>query len=90
MHKTVSIIVSGRVQGVFFRQTAQERALQSGITGFAQNMADGTVHIIATGTASALDTFIRWCYTGPQRASVTDVKVTPVALQESETFSIKR
>lgn len=90
MHKTVSIIVSGRVQGVFFRQTAQEKAIQFGITGYAQNVADGTVHIMATGPASALDSFIGWCHTGPQKASVTDVKVTPVTLQEFETFSIKR
>jgi acylphosphatase len=90
MLKTVSIIVSGRVQGVFYRQSAKEKAVASGITGEVQNRPDGTVHIIATGEEKMLDQFILWCHTGPARASVTDVSVTTLDRQEFEKFTIKR
>ncbi len=90
MNKTVFIIVSGRVQGVFYRQSTREKAIETGITGEVQNMPDGTVHIIATGPEGALEQLVAWCHLGPQKASVTEVRVKEVARQDFENFTIKR
>ena len=90
MNKTISITVSGRVQGVFYRQTAKEKALSLGIKGYVENLDDGTVHVIATGGENALDQFITWCHEGPQRASVTAVNINHVAYEEYKGFTVKR
>jgi acylphosphatase len=90
MPATVSIIVRGKVQGVFYRQSSREKALHVGITGRVMNHADGSVHILATGTPEQLDNFIAWCRQGPPKARVTDVSVEKVRLQNFDTFSIHR
>jgi acylphosphatase len=69
-----SIRVSGRVQGVFYRQTAKEHALRLGLAGFARNEPDGTVQIDVEGDASAIDLFLRWCEVGPPAARVERVE----------------
>jgi acylphosphatase len=90
MLQTISIIVRGRVQGVFFRQSAKETAHRLNITGEVKNLDDGTVEIIATGTKEQLDDLIEWCKQGPPRAAVTEVQVKDLPLQESVHFTIKR
>lgn len=67
--------VTGRVQGVFYRGSAQIRAHQLGITGHARNLADGRVEVLACGEVSQVDTFIEWLWIGPAAASVTGVEV---------------
>jgi acylphosphatase len=69
-----SIRVHGRVQGVFYRQTAKEQALRLGLTGFARNEPDGTVQIEVEGDASAIDRFVKWCEAGPPAARVERVE----------------
>jgi acylphosphatase len=88
MLQTISITVEGLVQGVFYRQSTKARAIDSGITGEIKNKPDGTVHIIATGTETQLDQFIKWCNKGPEVAIVTNVKVEKVSLQTFKGFSI--
>lgn len=88
MLQTISITVEGLVQGVFYRQSTKARAIDSGITGEIKNKPDGTVHIIATGTETQLDQFIKWCNKGPEMAIVTNVKVEKVSLQTFKGFSI--
>jgi len=75
MKRTVSIIVSGKVQGVFFRQSTKEKARSLSITGEVSNKKDGTVHVIATGESDAIDQLIDWCKRGPERAEVEGVEV---------------
>jgi acylphosphatase len=70
------IHVTGNVQGVTYRASAQRLARQLGLTGFAENQADGSVLIIAEGSAAALDQLIAWCHVGPPRARVERVDVT--------------
>lgn len=90
MLQTISITVTGKVQGVFFRQSTKETALQLDITGEVKNMDDGNVKIIATGTKQQLDVLIEWCKKGPPKAVVTNVHVKNLPLQEFVCFSIVR
>jgi len=73
----VKIIVSGRVQGVYFRAFSQKQALKRGITGYAKNLPDGNVEIVACGTESACQQLIAWCHKGPLLAKVSAVEVHP-------------
>ena len=59
MEQTISITVSGKVQGVFFRQSTKENALKLGITGEVRNTEDGKVFITATGSKDQLDKYIK-------------------------------
>jgi acylphosphatase len=90
MRQTVSIIVTGKVQGVFYRQSTREKAISLGITGEVKNMPDDTVHIVATGTASQIEQLIAWCRKGPPRAVVESVESTILPLQDFSSFTIAR
>lgn len=90
MVQSVSIIVEGLVQGVFYRRTAKAKAIESGITGTVRNKQDGSVQIIATGTEAQIDQFIQWCRQGPERAIVTGIKIEKIPLQTFEGFDIVR
>ncbi|HSM10720.1 MAG TPA: acylphosphatase [Lysobacter sp.] len=63
-------IVSGKVQGVWFRAATCERALELGLRGHARNCADGTVEVLAAGDAAALDSLAQWLNVGPPMARV--------------------
>jgi acylphosphatase len=87
---TMKIKITGRVQGVFFRQSAQEKAINLGVKGTVRNCEDDSVEIVATGTKEQLDKLIQWCRVGPPRADVTDVTTQELSLQEFRNFSIVR
>ncbi len=87
---TISITVSGKVQGVYYRQSAKERAIELSITGTVKNLRDGSVHIIATGTKEQLDELTNWCRKGPVRAVIDTIEVKELSLQLFERFSIER
>lgn len=70
---TVRFLVSGRVQGVFFRASARAEAQRLGVSGSATNLADGCVEVIASGTDTALAELERWLQVGPPAARVTIV-----------------
>ncbi len=70
---TVRFIVSGRVQGVFYRASARAQALSLGIAGHAKNLPDGGVEVLARGSADALDALERWLRQGPPAARVDAV-----------------
>jgi acylphosphatase len=90
MTESVSIIVKGIVQGVFYRQRTKDNALRSGITGEIKNLPDGDVHIFATGTPEQLQEFIKWCNKGPETAVVSQVIVEKIPLKTFPTFKIVR
>lgn len=69
------IDIWGKVQGVFFRASAKRKADALGVSGFAQNMPDGSVHIEASGRQEDLDAFLAWCHEGPEKAEVRRVEV---------------
>jgi acylphosphatase len=68
--------ITGRVQGVFFRESCRRVAEQNGVAGTARNLDDGSVQVVLEGTARAVDEVIAWCRKGPSGASVTGVDVT--------------
>lgn len=66
-------LVVGKVQGVFFRASTRERALDLGLRGRASNLADGGVEVVAEGRAAALDALEAWLHRGPPAARVESV-----------------
>lgn len=66
-------IVSGRVQGVFYRATTRRRALELGLEGWARNLPDGTVEVVASGGQRAVEELCEWLHEGPGAARVTAV-----------------
>ena len=67
--------VQGRVQGVWFRASTQERARELGLTGWVKNNPDGSVSLMAHGTASQLEQLVSFLHDGPPLAEVTGVEV---------------
>jgi acylphosphatase len=90
MYQTIAITVSGKVQGVYYRQYTKEKANELGLTGQVKNQRDGTVHIIATGTKEQLDKLIECCKKGPPRAEVAGVEISEMPLTHFEHFRIVR
>lgn len=87
---TIHLIVSGKVQGVFFRATAKDVADEIGISGWVKNAEDGNVEAMAQGTEEQLQKFIDWCKKGPPKAIVTDVKIAAADDEVFEKFSVIR
>lgn len=85
MTRRVNIIVSGKVQGVYFRAATQKQAQKLGVTGWVRNLASGDVEIHAVGTRSAIAALIRWSHKGSTFARVKQVQVTE--LSEGEVFA---
>lgn len=81
--------ITGRVQGVFFRATAEQEAKELGVTGWIQNTADGAVELHAEGPEAALEQFIEWCHDGPRGAQVKAVEATPVSEQGFLSFDVR-
>ncbi len=88
--QTISIIVSGKVQGVWYRQSTKEKALALGINGEVSNQPDGTVKIVSTGTKEQLSLFTDWCKQGPPKAAVTNLDVKELPLQLFNSFTVER
>jgi acylphosphatase len=74
-HERVRIHVSGKVQGVFFRDSARSKAGELGVSGWAENLPDGRVEVVAEGPTDAVRAMVDWCHEGPEFASVSDVEV---------------
>ena len=67
------------MQGVFYRGTAAVRARELEICGYAKNLADGRVEVVACGDAAAVQAFVSWLWTGSSASKVTSVEVTDIA-----------
>ncbi|MBI5891465.1 MAG: acylphosphatase [Nitrosomonadales bacterium] len=75
--KTLRLVIHGRVQGVFFRNSMQGEAQYLSISGWVRNRSDGTVEAVVQGEADAVDAIVRWAQRGPQTASVERVDISP-------------
>lgn len=85
----VHAIISGRVQGVFFRMETQRAARRFGVCGWVRNRRDGTVEALFEGDKDRVDAILDWCKQGPPHAHVTDVKADRREFAgEFETFEI--
>lgn len=84
---SAGFLVSGRVQGVFFRASTQMRARELGLTGFARNRADGRVEVVASGPLPALAELEAWLRIGPPSAHVDAVERVEVPAQDHAGFA---
>jgi acylphosphatase len=87
--KAVDVLVTGSVQGVFYRASCAEQAERLGVTGWVANRPDGGVAGHFEGTPDAVDALVAWCRRGPQRASVTDVRVDETEAQQHRGFDVR-
>ncbi len=76
MNKQLHLIISGRVQGVFFRHHTKKLAKKLNFMGWIRNNPDGTVELIAEGEEEKLKQLIEFCKKGPSSANVKDLKIT--------------
>lgn len=79
--------VSGQVQGVSFRAYTAQQAHQLNVTGYARNLPDGRVEVLACGDEDKVNQLIAWLQQGSPRSQVQDVMTEPVALQTLTTFT---
>lgn len=73
--KRVRVVVSGRVQGVWYRASTRDEAVALGLTGWVRNLPDGRVELCAEGPTGALERLVAWCRQGPPAARVDEIDV---------------
>jgi acylphosphatase len=83
------VVVSGRVQGVFFRDSTRAAATARGVAGWVRNRDDGSVEAWFEGEEEAVDALVRWTHSGPPRAEVAGVEVSEVAPAGLDGFAIR-
>jgi acylphosphatase len=82
-------LVSGRVQGVWFRQTTRQKALALGLSGHARNLPDGRVEVVAGGPEREVETLCAWLWEGPSLARVDEVACEPWTLPVPPGFATR-
>jgi acylphosphatase len=87
--RAVRVLVSGRVQGVFFRDTAARRARAEGVAGWIRNRADGRVEAWFEGLPQAVENLVTWCRQGPPQADVDGVEVSEEHPASLDVFRIE-
>jgi acylphosphatase len=87
--RRVHVVVSGRVQGVFFRASCAEEARARGLAGWVRNRPDGRVEAAFEGADAQVDAIVAWCRTGPPHARVDDVEVVPEAPTGESDFRVR-
>lgn len=80
-------LVSGRVQGVWYRGSTRGEAERLGVTGHARNLPDGRVEVLACGPPGAVDALCDWLWQGPRHAEVSDVQCESVDLPAPSGFT---
>lgn len=85
----IDITVKGRVQGVWFRASTKEQAIELGVKGFVKNLANSNVYIEAEGTPEQLNLFVVWCKMGPPLAHVSEVIQNKGKLKHFDRFEIR-
>jgi len=90
MPQCLRFLVSGRVQGVFYRAATEAKARSLGLTGWVRNRANGDVELVACGAPAPLAALEEWLWQGPPHAQVTGVQRMPVTDESYEDFRIAR
>lgn len=83
------VLVSGQVQGVYFRDTCRRMALEHDVSGWVRNLPDGRVEAVFEGTAENVDRLVDWAHHGPDWAVVADVTVRAEQPEGLSTFRIR-
>ena len=82
------VVVRGRVQGVFFRDTCRREARERGVSGWVRNTPDGAVEAVFEGDPTDVETMVAWCRVGPDLSRVDAVEVREVSLEGEREFRI--
>jgi len=85
MKTKVHVLISGRVQGVWYRASTKNKADELGLVGWVRNTEEGNVEAVFEGEKGQIDEMIAWCWIGPPMAKVTDIKMLPI--HSDETYS---
>jgi|TARA_B110000908_G_scaffold166969_1_gene219059 acylphosphatase len=80
--------ISGKVQGVFFRASSQQIAIDFGLSGYARNLADGDVEVLMSGDQEKVDKMLEWLAHGPHQAEVANIEKKQVKYNPHDFFSI--
>jgi acylphosphatase len=83
------VLVSGRVQGVFFRDSCRREAQRVGVGGWVRNLSDGRVEACFEGDDDVVQRLVEWCRTGPGAAYVTDVEAIDEDPQGESDFRVR-
>jgi len=83
------VVVSGQVQGVFFRDTCRREAARHAVTGWVRNCPDGTVEAVFEGSAAGVSAMVAWAKQGPRHAVVHDVQAVEETPEGLEGFAVR-
>ena len=90
VQKQIHIFVTGRVQGVFFRQATKVMAIKNNAKGWVRNLDDGRVEIVAQGETQDIDNLAHWCKTGPANSRVDEFELSEENISdEFENFEVR-
>ena len=90
IQKRIHIFVTGRVQGVFFRQSTRVMAIKNNVNGWVRNLDDGRVEIVAEGENQDIDNLADWCKTGPANSRVDKFELLDEeSADEFENFEVR-
>ena len=90
IQKRIHIFITGRVQGVFFRQSTRVIAIKNNVNGQVRNLDDGRVEIVAEGEKQNIDNLTNWCKTGPANSRVDEFELSEENYtDEFETFEVR-
>ena len=87
--KSVRLIVSGKVQGVFFRANVKDKAMELGLNGYAKNLHDGNVEVVAQGNEEKINELMEFIKNNPGHSKVKDVKINYKDLEKFNGFEIR-
>ena len=85
----VRCLIAGRVQGVWFRASTKEKAMELGVCGWVRNLPDGRVEALLQGEAEAVEALKKWLWRGPTLAQVVDVQSEMVEIPEIQIFEVR-
>jgi len=88
--RRVRLRIQGRVQGVFFRESARREAERLGVAGWVRNLPDGDVEAAAEGETAAVERLVLWCHQGPSAARVDSVSVEEEPPEGEHGFKVLR
>ena len=74
-HQRVRLFVTGRVQGVFFRQSLKAKSIQNDVFGWVKNLQDGRVECLLEGNEENISILVKWAHSGPANAIVENVEI---------------
>jgi acylphosphatase len=83
------VLIVGRVQGVWFRESCRDQAQTAGVAGSVRNLADGRVEVVLEGPPAAVDEVVAWCRRGPPRARVDGIEVVDEAPVGEQGFRVR-